>query len=300
MADDVRPGLVEINEVAAMRYLVRWTLPPGTGWRAQPDIRFPAGCTQVGAAAQSRQYDCQHDLSERIIGLDFAGLSRPLHVVIRLQRLSGETHTKVLSPRVRTWRVPPRETYGRVVLDYLQYGIIHIFKGIDHLLFVLCLIWIASTWRRILWTITAFTIAHSLTLVLSALDLVRLAAAPVEALIALSVAFLASEVIRGERNCLTWRYPASIAAVFGLMHGLGFASVLSDIGLPQSKLPSALISFNLGVEIGQILFALPIAFMLWRMREAGWCTDMLRLTIGYGVGSLAAFWVALRIAGFVA
>ena len=300
LADDARPGIIEIDEVAAMGYVVRWTFPPGITWHGDLEIHLPAHCMAVGATSQSRQYDCEQDLSGHTIGFDFPGLARPVHVVVRLRLLSGEEHTKVLAPSVREWLVPPRETLGRVVSDYFNYGVVHIFKGADHLLFVLCLIWIAGGWRRILWTITAFTIAHSVTLALSALDLVRLATAPVEAVIALSVAFLASEVVRGKPSGLTWRYPATIAAVFGLVHGLGFASVLSDIGLPQTKLVTALLSFNLGVETGQVLFALPITLILSRLRARRGHTHAIRLTIGYGVGSLAAFWVVVRIAEFIA
>ncbi len=305
MADDVRPGIVEIDEVSAMGYIVRLTPPPGVGWRIHQTntmpfpVRFPDTCAETGVAAYSRQYECPHDLSGRSIGFDFRGLTRPAHMLVRLRLLSGDEYTTVLAPSIREWRVPRQETLARVLWDYFNYGVIHIFKGIDHLLFVLCLIWIARDWRRILWTITAFTIAHSMALATAALGLVRLAVPPVEAIIALSVAFLASEVIRDRHDSLTWRYPSSVAAAFGLVHGLGFASVLSDIGLPQTKALAALLSFNLGVEIGQVLFALPIALALWRMRIASWGIDALRLTVGYGVGAIAAFWAVMRINEFI-
>ena len=298
-ADDVRPGLVEIDELAKDRYVVRWSLPPGVGSSGNARLDFPPTCLELSATQKSRHFDCPGGLSGRQLAIEFVGLTRPIHTVLRLRLLSGEEHTKVLSPRARIWQVPPKETLGRVLRDYMGYGVIHIFKGVDHLLFVLCLIWIATGWRRILLTITAFTIAHSVTLILSALNLVRLGIAPVEATIALSVAFLASEVIRGNRNSLTWRYPATVAAAFGLVHGLGFASVLADIGLPQTQLLSALVSFNLGVELGQVLFALPVALLVWQMRVKGWRTDLARRLVGYGVGSLAAFWVVTRMLAFV-
>ena len=299
IADDVRPGIVEISELAENSYVVRWSLPSGVGWSGQARLDFPDSCIEVGATARSRHYDCAHSLSAQSLGFEFIGLARPIHTVVRLKSLSGEEHTKVLSPNMRQWQVPARETFSAIVLDYLRYGFVHIFKGLDHLLFVLCLIWIAGGWRRIVWTITAFTIAHSITLGLSTLGLVRLAVPPVETVIALSVAFLASEVIRAEHNSLTWRYPGSIAAAFGLVHGLGFASVLSDIGVPQTHLFSALLSFNLGVEIGQVLFALPIALLLSLSRGKGWRTDFVRQWAGYGIGTLAAFWVMARLAALI-
>ena len=299
LADDVRPGLVEINELAEHSFAVRWAAPEGIGWRGGTDLAFPDDCTEVRASERSRVYDCLGGLSGKTIEFAFTGIARPIHTVVRLRLLSGEQHTKVLIPRVRAWHVPPRESFGRIIRDYVGYGLVHIFKGLDHLLFVLCLIWIAGEWRRIVWTITAFTIAHSLTLVLSALNLLRLAVPPVEAGIALSVAFLASEVIRGPQASLTWRYPATVAAAFGLVHGLGFASVLADIGLPQIHLLSALVSFNIGVEIGQILFALPIALTVWLVKRQGWRIGAIRQTVGYLVGGTAAFWVFERVIGFL-
>ena len=160
-----------------------------------------------------------------------------------------------------------REEVTTVAVQYTWLGMEHIWIGFDHLLFVLCLIWIAGSLRRILITITGFTLAHSVTLALSALQIVVLPVPPIEAVIALSVLFLATEIARGEggfngakgangaSGALTWRYPIAVSSTFGLLHGLGFAAVLNEIGLPQTELVTGLVFFNVGVEIGQVVFA---------------------------------------------
>lgn len=306
LADDTRPAVVEIREILENTYSLRIIPPPGIGAEGVAQVSLPDTCTPAsinqmrrpGATAQ--RYTCSEPLSNQMVGIEFPGLTRAFHTVVRFTRISGEEHSDVLAPRETEWWVPSEQTLAQVGGSYLSYGVVHILKGWDHLLFVLCLIWIAETWRRILLTITGFTIAHSITLVLSALDLVRLATPPVEAGIALSVAFLASEVIRNSRESLSWRYPISIACIFGLVHGLGFASVLRDIGLPQLHLAPALVSFNLGVEIGQVMFALPVAYVIRQFTVRDWPVDTMRKSIGYIVGCVAAFWFVERLAKMLA
>jgi hydrogenase/urease accessory protein HupE len=176
-------------------------------------------------------------------------------------------------------------------------------------LFVACLLFIARTPRRLLITITGFTAAHSITLALSTLDLVRIPTPPVEAAIALSVVFMAWEIVRGDETSLTHRFPVAVSSSFGLLHGFGFAAVLRDIGLPQTELPTALLFFNGGVEIGQILFVFTLlaAFfvlrpiMVWLLQsardgEVHWSTAT--VPASYLIGSVASFWMIDRIAGF--
>jgi hydrogenase/urease accessory protein HupE len=182
----------------------------------------------------------------------------------------------------------------------------HIWTGIDHLLFVTCLLWIAQTSRRILITITGFTFAHSITLVLSALNIVRVPVPPVEAAIALSVAFLAAEVIRGPRHNLVWQYPIVVSSAFGLLHGFGFAAALAEIGLPQTELAVGLLCFNVGVEIGQVLFVVGIVGtirLFQRLLDARSCLSLrasgaARAGVGYAVGTAAALWFVERTAAF--
>ncbi len=172
-----------------------------------------------------------------------------------------------------------------------------------------CLLFIARTKRRLLITITGFTIAHSITLALSALDLVRIPTPPVEAAIALSVVFMAWEIAKQDTTSLAYRYPIAIAVSFGLLHGFGFAAVLRDIGLPQVELPTALLFFNVGVEIGQVLFvgALLVAFLLVRPAlvrylkpEPGAIPHWTSLTTpaSYIIGGLASYWMIDRVTGF--
>ena len=142
----------------------------------------------------------------------------------------------------------------QIAKDYTSLGVRHILEGYDYLLFLACLIMIAGTGRRILITVTGFTVAHSITLALSAFNLLRVPSAPVEAVIALSIVFLASEIAKEPRDTLTYKYPALVSVAFGLLHGLGFASVLRQIGLPQTEIVMGLLFFNIGVEIGQLAF----------------------------------------------
>jgi hypothetical protein len=176
-------------------------------------------------------------------------------------------------------------------------------------LFVACLVLISGTLKRILITVTGFTIAHSITLALAALGVVQVAVAPVEAAIALSIVFLATELVRQQRDTLTWRFPIAVSASFGLLHGFGFASVLGEIGLPQTEIPAALLFFNVGVELGQIAFVLVLlaglfvlrraALMLVRVPRLGFPNAVaVHRPAGYLVGTLAAFWMVERVVSF--
>ncbi|MGE0820603.1 MAG: HupE/UreJ family protein [Candidatus Binatia bacterium] len=227
--------------------------------------------------------------------------------LIRLVRQSGEQYTAVLGPHENTWTIPAPEARDGVVREYLGLGIRHILEGYDHLLFLGCLIFIAQTWRRILFAVTGFTVAHSLTLVLAALQLVHLPIPPVEAVIALSIVFLAREICLNRHDTLTVRYPIAVSSTFGLLHGFGFAAVLREIGLPQTELPFALLFFNLGVEIGQLLFigtliGLWLALRLVSHRVNGLTTETLlhhlRLPVGYVCGVVSSYWFLTRFARF--
>ena len=209
------------------------------------------------------------------------------------------------------WRVPDKESTASVAKQHLVLGIDHILKGYDHLLFVACLMFIAGTWRRILVTITGFTVAHSITLALAALDVVRVPVPPVEATIALSIVFLATEIARDRRDTLTWRFPIAVSGSFGLLHGFGFASVLGEIGLPQTEVPVALLFFNIGVEVGQVLFVAALIVAIFALNKLYIASRMKTSDAGdptiqrfarpaaYVIGVLAAYWTIERISGFV-
>jgi hydrogenase/urease accessory protein HupE len=256
-------------------------------------------------------FRCKSDLSGERIRVEFPRYNPSISTLFRLQRLSGEKHTAIQGPKEPAWIVPDREGTVSVAKEYLMLGVEHILKGYDHLLFVACLVLIAGTWRRILITVTGFTIAHSITLALAALNLVRVPVPPVEAAIALSIVFLATEIARERRDTLTWRFPIAVAGSFGLLHGFGFASVLSEIGLPQTEIPAALLFFNVGVEVGQVLFVallvgviatLAVLGVIQRdgeIGEEGVIPLHFARPAAYIAGTLAAYWMIDRVAGFV-
>src|SRR6185436_2163723 len=185
-----------------------------------------------------------------------------------------------------------------VVRTYLTLGVEHILLGIDHLLFVLALLLIVKGVRRLVATVTAFTVAHSITLGAATLGFVHVPSAPVEAVIALSILFLASELARrraGGSADLTERFPWVVAFSFGLLHGFGFAGALSEVGIPQQAVPLALLFFNVGVEIGQLLFIAAVFGFGWLVRlSAVRVPAIWPRAVAYGVGSAAAFWVVER------
>ena len=254
-------------------------------------------------------FRCEQGLSARVVGIEFPIINPSLSTLYKIRLGNGEEHLRILKPSETEWTVPDAENQFAVATQYTALGVEHIWIGMDHLLFVACLVFIAGTSRRLLITITGFTVAHSITLALSALDLVRVPTPPVEAVIALSVVFMAWEIAKGNKNSLTYRYPVAVSSSFGMLHGFGFAAVLRDIGLPQTELPTALLFFNVGVEIGQILFigALLAAFFLLRsvfVRVVRSAQDntvhwrSLTMPASYVIGSIASYWMIDRIAGF--
>ncbi|MEQ8206556.1 MAG: HupE/UreJ family protein, partial [Woeseia sp.] len=261
IAHDSRPLYVELQEEGPTLYRLDWKVPLVLPAAVAPTVTLSDGCTLIGTVATYRlddgtllssNYQCADGLAQQSVVVTYPFVSKPIPALLHFSRLSGELHVAALSPGSVRWSVPPAETRSSVSQTYLVLGFEHVLGGLDHLLFLLCLIWIAGSWRRVIVTATGFTLAHSLTLVLSALGIVRLPLAPVEAVIALSIVFLAWEIVRGRRDSLTWRHPILVSMAFGLVHGLGFASALTDIGLPQVEVAASLLFFNLGIEIGQI------------------------------------------------
>jgi hypothetical protein len=183
---------------------------------------------------------------------------------------------------------------GEIVRAYTGLGVQHILSGYDHLLFVIGLLFLVGFQRRLVWTISAFTLAHSLTLASAALGWVTLRSAPVEASIALSIVLVAYEALN-KQPTLSRRLPALVAFGFGLVHGLGFAGVLQEIGLPQQHLLAALLAFNLGVEIGQLLVVGLAGLLVLALRQQPWAAR-LRVPALYGIGSVAAYWTWTRVA----
>jgi hydrogenase/urease accessory protein HupE len=220
-----------------------------------------------------------------------------------VQMLGGMHSTTLVRPSQPWIDIATSQGPLTVAGAYLSHGIEHILLGIDHLLFVLGLILIVRSKRMLLLTVTGFTVAHSITLSLATLGVLHVPGPPVEACIALSILLLASEILRRQRGepSLTASWPWAVAFSFGLLHGLGFASALIDIGLPRGDVPLALLSFNVGVEAGQLAFIAAVLGVIgsakqFRIPEI--VERRLRTVTAYGVGTVAAFWFVERLAGF--
>ncbi len=307
LAHEIRPAYLEIREVVEGRFEVLWKVPMRGNLRLDLEPVFPEGCTATspiagyrapGAVVERWTMACPFPLVGRALAV--RGLEATLtDVLLRLDLIDATAQTARLGPSSPSYTPAARPGRWDVARTYLVLGVEHILGGIDHLLFVLALMLIVGGWGRLLSTITAFTIAHSITLALAALGFVRVPQAPVEAVIALSILFLASEIARGESASLTMRYPWIVAFTFGLLHGFGFAGALSEIGLPETEIPISLLFFNVGVELGQIAFvavvvALKPLFSRVAVAVPGWA----RLAPVYGIGSVAAFWAIQRVTGF--
>jgi len=220
--------------------------------------------------------------------------------LVRVTLIDGRTLSTVLRADSPSWTVPEPGSRVATLASYLALGIKHILLGYDHLLFVLGLILLVGLRRRLLVTITAFTVAHSITLSLATLNLVHLPARAAEAVIALSIVFLAVELARQrEQVTWAWRHPWAVAFAFGLLHGFGFAGALAEIGLPQGEIPLALLGFNVGVEIGQLLFvAAAIGTLAFARRLRPQWPNWIRVAVVYSIGSLASWWCFERVAAF--
>jgi len=293
-AHEFRPAVLALEETAPDEFAVQWR-PPRDGLRRDLELEpsFPAGCHRTGRTLSCSDSGLSGELTVR-------GLSElDAEVVVRIAWLDGRRETRVLRPDAPSMEVGGGSSAARVALDYTRLGVEHILGGIDHLLFVLGLLLLVGFERRLLWTVTGFTLAHSLTLAGSVLGLVSLPQAPVEAVIALSILLVAVEVGRDEPS-LSRAHPAWVAFGFGLLHGFGFSGALQEIGLPEGQLPIALLTFNVGVELGQ-LAVIGGAFAVWwlavsRVPERHRPT---LVTVGaYGLGTIATFWTIDRVLGF--
>ncbi|MDH5176711.1 MAG: HupE/UreJ family protein [Gammaproteobacteria bacterium] len=317
-AHEVRPGYLQVQETATDTYDITWKVPANGEYRLALHARMPQECvgqpTQgsfVGGAFVERwQARCPGGLVGKTISIDGLSATRT-DVLVRVERLDGTTQTVRLDPERVSFAVVAAPDSFEVARTYFVLGVEHILTGVDHLLFVLALLFLVRSWRRLVATVTAFTVAHSITLAAATLGLVHVSQTPIEAIIALSVVFVAAEILHAARGRpgLTARAPWIVAFVFGLLHGFGFAGALREVGLPERDVPLALLTFNLGVEAGQLLFiAVVVALLaaLSRMlaRQSGeskgpWAAEAwLQVPVAYVIGSVAAFWTVERVVGF--
>jgi hydrogenase/urease accessory protein HupE len=308
-AHEIRPAYLQIKQVSDTSYDVYWKVPRlGDAFmRIKPVFSSvyqldEAGAPQVISGAMLFHYRLHGIMPLGGQELSIENLDRTMtDALVDVEFLSGEKTSFMLRANHITDRIPAASNKWGVVKTYTRLGAEHIWTGIDHLMFVLALLLITRGLRKTIKTITAFTLAHSITLSLAALGLVQVPGPPVEATIALSIIFVALEIVKLERGqqSLTSRKPWLVAFSFGLLHGLGFAGALAAIGLPQTEIPLALAFFNLGVELGQIAFVLIISALVWVTHKSfrNWPTRT-RLVPAYAIGSLAVFWMMERIAGF--
>jgi hypothetical protein len=308
-AHESRPAYLEINETTSGRYDVIWRTPVNAGMRLPILLKLPEDARNV---TEPTIRELPDSLVERrivkvdgtLVGkrVDFLGLEASItDVLARVHLRDGSESTTLIHPSKAWLEVTGSSGLLSVAMSYTLLGIEHIGFGIDHLLFVLALLIITSGTMRLIKTVTAFTVAHSMTLALATLGFVHIPSTPVEATIALSIVFVALEIIRRREggNGIASRAPWIVAFIFGLLHGFGFAGALSEVGLPQNHIPAALFFFNVGVEIGQIAFiAVVLGFIALVRRIPLRLPRWAELVPPYAIGSVAMFWVVQRIAAF--
>jgi hydrogenase/urease accessory protein HupE len=304
-AHEVRPGFVEITETGPQTYSFFWKKPVGGEVELQIAPVVPKECRLVtpgreqlapGAAMVRGTLDCPGGIAGKTLAV--AGLEATItDVLVRVKHADGRLESHLLRP------TDPAVTFGgggtstERALGYVQLGVQHILLGVDHLLFVVGLMLIVANRWMLVKTLTAFTVAHSITLALATLGYVSAPLLPLNAAIALSILFLGPEIVRAWRGqtSFTIRHPWVVAFAFGLLHGFGFATGLAELGLPKNEIPLALLLFNVGVELGQIAFVVLVVLLerSFRILQVRWPTIVQRLP-GYLVGSLGALWTFQR------
>ena len=324
-ADDFRPLTVSIKPNTSVRsmahiYTVETKIPNDRRFTTEPQVHLNADCETVAQRSRTLfdqsllkadTLSCAKPLSGNTLALDFSGNNPGITTLVSLVLNDGTTYSTALAPDQRAWIIPAAADNTNVAKQYFSLGFSHLLTGYDHLLFVACLLFIcAGRLAKLFATVTAFTAAHSVSLALNALGYVVLNTRAVEAVIALSIVYLAYDVAlhlraqnkhdrRASGLSLSYRHPATVAAIFGLLHGLGFANILNEFGLPKAEQLLALLMFNLGIEAGQLVF---IAILLCVFAAASklikW-RDLrpLKMLGIYSIGGVAAYWTIARAVG---
>jgi len=320
-SDVLRPGFLQIRQTGPDTYDLLFKIPSlGDDLRLGIYVTLPEGTHDVGAprAVFSNGAYLERRTIRRAGGLAgqtiaIQGLSASsTDVLARVETLGGAVQTERLSPSNTSFVVQVTPAAGEVAATYLGLGVEHILFGFDHLLFVLALVVLVRDWHRVAATVTAFTVAHSITLAAATLGFVSVPGPPIEAAIALSIVLVAVEIVNTRRGLpsFTARWPWFVAFCFGLLHGFGFAGALAEVGLPQHAIPVALLFFNFGVEIGQLLFVAAVLCLMWLWRSLAsrqpvsvllvrgksYISDV---TVAYGIGIIAAYWLIERVTAFL-
>ena len=310
IAHEIRPGYLEIKENADHSLQITWKQPTtgdysiplhpaiSTGWM----IDSLANISYAESYLIKRwQVPVNHvSLDEQTISI--AGLEKTItDVLVQVTLLNNVSFTYLIKPIQPSLKLNLSKPQPPPVWQYIQLGIYHIWSGFDHLLFVLGLLLLVKKRSRLIWTITAFTIAHSITLALATLHIINVSASFTEAAIALSIVFLAVELVRHYRgnNGFAYHYPWLVSFLFGLLHGFGFASALQDVGLPENNIPLALFLFNVGVEAGQLAFVFVMLLIIAAIRRLKFQLPQWSYKLpAYLIGTLAMYWFIERAVAF--
>src|SRR5882762_2246067 len=319
LSDELRPGYFEMRQTSPGTYNLLFKIPArGEDLRLAIYVKLPEGTQDVGlprasfsdgAYVERRTIRRDGGLAGQAVSIE--GLSATsTDVLVRVESLEGAIQTERLSPTKTSFLIQAVPGSGEVAATYLRLGVEHILFGFDHLLFVLALVMLVRDWRRVAITVTAFTIAHSITLAAATLGFVNVPGPPVEATIALSIILVSVEILNARRGkpSLTARLPWLVALSFGLLHGFGFAGALAEVGLPQHAIPVALLFFNLGVEIGQLAFVAAVLATGELFRRAvalrfepatvDHTINRLDMVAAYAIGAVAAYWLIERTSAF--
>jgi len=314
LAHEVRPGFLELREQTDGSYSMLWKQPSGGEVEIRIAPVFPEECRYVsrdrqqltpGALISRGTLLCQDGLAGKSIAI--AGLETTItDVLVRVHHADGRLESHVLRPASTSVTLGGVTGTGELAWNYFRLGVQHILLGVDHLLFVLGLLLIVANRWALVKTITAFTVAHSITLGIATLGYVSAPALPLNVAIALSILFLGPEMVRAWRGetSFTIEHPWVVAFAFGLLHGFGFSGALREVGLPQKDIPLALLFFNVGVEAGQLLFIAAVFIIFAAARrvagriELSW-PDWAPALPAYAIGAMAAFWFIQRTAAFV-
>ncbi|NOQ92971.1 MAG: HupE/UreJ family protein [Flavobacteriaceae bacterium] len=307
-AHEVRPAYLQIEQTGENSFHVVWKIP-ATGM-AVPKIylelpkNWKMTSNNASLISNALRQEWNYELNDNIHGgeITFDGLQNTImDVLVTIKLLNGVKFSGLVKPKNPIYVIPDTPSVWNISKTYLKLGIEHILFGFDHLLFVLALVLITFGGWRIVKTITAFTIAHSITLSLAVLGFVHMPSASIEAVIALSIVFLAVELVHFTKGRvgLTAKYPWVVAFIFGLLHGFGFAGALTELGLPQTDIPFALAFFNIGVELGQLVFVMVILVIIFlvnkiKMKPKNW----VKLVPAYSIGIIATMWCFERVFSF--
>jgi hypothetical protein len=294
-AHEISMAEIDVRQLDAKDFVWQWTAGNRTGEAVLRPV-WPAGCRDEDGRLRCGAEGLSGRLRMEGVGQRFSA------VLVRIHWLEGGSRVYTLTkaqPSVQLFgSADDRRGWEEIALAYTVLGIEHILSGVDHLLFVVALLFLVGFGRRLLWTITAFTVAHSVTLILSALGWIALRPPPVDAAVALSIVLVAGEAL-GRRETLARRWPALVAFLFGLVHGLGFAGGLKQIGLPENHLLVALLTFNVGVEIGQLLLIVAAWGLARWVGTWAWAARA-RTPALYAIGIVAAYWSWGRIVALIA